>query len=357
MKLGRLAAALASAIVLAACGSTEVPGSATVESAPPTVASGQVAAEPELSERPTAATPSMPGVVAPPLSKVLVSVDPQGFAGVIAYDSSGSRVWVTVGLSDDNGIQAIDLPGNALGDRIGGFDIAADIAIVSGGQKGYVSDYSKGFVGSVDFEKSTVTQKIQVGGEPREMVLSPDERLLYVAIGNDRRVAVIDTATDVEVGSIGIKGEPQDLVMSPDGASLYVATADGMVDVVDPESGRVLSTIAVQEDPVAMAMLPDGSKLFVVNRGSNTVSVIDTAAGTVINAVSVGDTPQDIAVTADGALAYVPNSEDWTVSVVDTSAEAVTGTIDVKYKPYYVLLNPEGNLGYLSAGNIDVLAP
>ena len=70
---------------------------------------------------------------------------------------------------------------------------------------------------------------------------------------------------------------PREMVLSPDGRWLYVmCEASDEVRVVDTQSGSVVKTVAVGHVPRGIAMSPDGKQLFVANSWDDTVSVIDT---------------------------------------------------------------------------------
>ena len=108
--------------------------------------------------------------------------------------------------------------------------------------KTYVSSQRDGQVLSVNPDGTYAV--IKVGGEPNRMVLSADQKWLYVANGDLDEVEVIDTAKDAVKNRISVarpgyayKGSnPNSLALSPDGRRLYATlggeNAVGVIDVV-----------------------------------------------------------------------------------------------------------------------------
>ena len=117
---------------------------------------------------------------------------------------------------------------------------------------------------------------IHVGGEPNKMVLSHDQRYLYVANGDLDAVDVINTADDHLVRFISLHpkmpylgANPNSLVLSPDGRRLYVTLAgDNALAVADVVNGRVLGCIPTGWYPSAVSVSRDGRRLYVVNTKS-----------------------------------------------------------------------------------------
>lgn len=120
---------------------------------------------------------------------------------------------------------------------------------------------------------------IPVGDGPNKMVLSGDERRLYVANGNSDSVSVIDTDSDTVLGTIPLarpgdrlKGSnPNSLAISPDQRFLFVTLGgENAVAMVDLASLRVIGRIPTGWYPNSVSVSADGKRLFIVNGKSNT---------------------------------------------------------------------------------------
>jgi YVTN family beta-propeller protein len=110
------------------------------------------------------------------------------------------------------------------------------------------------------------------------MVLSADQLRLYVANGDLDEIEVIDTTKDVVTSRISVarpgynyKGSsPNSLALSPDGKTLYVTLGgENAVAVIDVASQKLLGRIPTGWYPSSVTVSADGKSLFVVNMKSN----------------------------------------------------------------------------------------
>ena len=69
------------------------------------------------------------------------------------------------------------------------------------------------------FDKLEVTHTVKTGQRPRGIALSKDDAQLFVALGDDDTIAVIDTKTLKDVGELPSGPDPEQLRVSPDGKS------------------------------------------------------------------------------------------------------------------------------------------
>ena len=110
------------------------------------------------------------------------------------------------------------------------------------GRRAWCSLWNSSRVAELDLEKGTVTRWIPLlepkdpvapGSHPTDLLFSPDENWLYVALSNADAVAVVDTASGevVHLGSTNLPRQehpgtyPSALAQSPDGTRLFVADA------------------------------------------------------------------------------------------------------------------------------------
>ncbi len=116
--------------------------------------------------------------------------------------------------------------------------------------------------------------RIPVGAQPNDLLLSRDQKLLYVANGNSDTVSVIDTNTNKLVRTLSLarfgekyKGSnPNSLALSPDGSTLYVTLGgENAVAVVNLRINRVLGRIPTGWLPNSVSVSPDGHNIYVVN--------------------------------------------------------------------------------------------
>ncbi len=186
---------------------------------------------------------------------------------------------------------------------------------------------------------------------------SASARLAYVLNAEANNLSLIDTATNLVVGSPVAAGViPQGIAIAPDGKFAYLShTGTNVVTRFDTQTNQsVGSPIPVGEAPLGIAFTPDGRFAYVANVNSSTISVIDTQTDQVIGSpIMPGLNPDRVAITADGARAYVDNSGSDSVSVIDTQTNQVIGSpITVGSAPVDVALTPDGlRLYVVNEGN------
>jgi DNA-binding beta-propeller fold protein YncE len=115
---------------------------------------------------------------------------------------------------------------------------------------------------------------ITVGGEPNRVVLSADQRSLYVVNGDRDEIEEIDTETDtvrrrlslLRPGDALLGAGPDGAALSPDGATLYVTLSnENALAVLDLAHGTVRGRIPTGWFPSDVVARRDGGKLFVIN--------------------------------------------------------------------------------------------
>ena len=127
------------------------------------------------------------------------------------------------------------------------------------GRRAWCSLWNASKVAELDLEKGIVARWISLreptdplvpGSHPTALLLSPDEKLLYVALSNADAVAIVRTDSGESLGTLGTRlpgqessgSYPSALAQSPDGERLFVADASlNAVEVFDisHESNRL----------------------------------------------------------------------------------------------------------------------
>lgn len=200
------------------------------------------------------------------------------------------------------------------------------------GSTAYVSLWNGSRVAELDLVGGTVRRMIGLsppssavapGTHPTAMVLSPDEKLLYVTLSNADEVAVIDRAS----GSI----------------VRHLAT-------------RLPGQQATGSAPNALAFNRDGSRLFVANAISDSVAVFNTKDAPSESAIPIGFVPTQVFPTA---LAVVGN-DLLIASAKGTSTEPITTPLrNSDGVPDYPYLVPmiHGSLARVHLDNLDAQLP
>ena len=169
-------------------------------------------------------------------------------AGLVAFHAAlGEQLLVADNLSDD--ALLIDAE---RGQVLSRFDLSTDrdvpasypygVAVTRDGVRAYCSLWNASAVAELDLSVGRVVRMIPLlattsptaaGSHPTALVLSPDEKRLYVALANADRVAAIDTTTGVVAGMLSteLPGQqyggsvPNALAVDAAGTRLFVADA------------------------------------------------------------------------------------------------------------------------------------
>ncbi len=218
-----------------------------------------------------------------------------------------------------------------------GWSLAAALAALTLAQparaeRAYVSNEDDGTVAVIDADRGAAIATIAVGKRPRGLALSPDGRLLYVAVSGVPKcpppitdeqcaklprdpaadgIAVIDTARLERLRLLTGVSDPERVAVSRDGQRLYISEEDAArLAVLDAARGRVLATVPVGREPEGVRVSPNGRWVLVTSEEDNTVTIVDTRSNAIAGKATVGARPRDLAFSPDSRFAYVSGEAD-----------------------------------------------
>jgi YVTN family beta-propeller protein len=165
-----------------------------------------------------------------------------------------------------------------------------------GGQLFYVSGESAGNLAVIDTATRTITQTLWTGGDAMGLALSADQRRLYAAAGEERKIVKVDATTHAAVGEIRVPGIVHDVALTLDGQFLYATLRRAnLIAVIRTADDRVVGTIPQPGYPDLVTMEPTGRHAFVTNRYADVVTVIDVKTHKVVRSIPVGRGPHGMA--------------------------------------------------------------
>jgi YVTN family beta-propeller protein len=220
------------------------------------------------------------------------------YPGGIAIDHQNQRLFVT--LNRNNTLGVVNLETNVVEAQISvGI---APYAVKLVGDKAYVSNWggrrpetgdmtgptadskavidpetgiaSSGTVSVIDLNELEVIKEIEVGLHPSGMMLSPDQKYLYVANANSDFISEINTTSDLVERQLSTKpmeqlplgSAPNAVAISPDGKDLYVANGgNNALAVIEILTGKVRGLIPTGWYPGAVTLNESGSRIYVAN--------------------------------------------------------------------------------------------
>jgi len=213
------------------------------------------------------------------------------------------------------------------------------------------------------FELTFEAHSAQSFAQPHDIILSPDQRYLYVADNNNDRIAVLDPQSLALVGSFanGEVSEPHDIVFQADGKLLVADTGNSRIAIyeVSGATGRFVGDVTGDfSRPEGVAVHPNG-RLFVTGAGSDNIVALHN--GKYIAKADGFSSPHDVAIAADGSVWIADSGNDRLVRMSEDlkTLNIIEGAPYNFHGPRYLDFDGKGRL-YVAdkyAHQIKVLAP
>jgi YVTN family beta-propeller protein len=280
------------------------------------------------------------------IKTVTVGLHPHGLA------APASRTRLYVSTEGDNGLTVIDTRTDEVIARHTGFGRRPnEIEVTADGRFVYVPALGDGVFEVFDTESEKIVARIPTDGLPHNVVVSPDDRYMYLApmempkerarefagqgfpASLNRKIYIADAHTHAVIDTIDTVNAPRPLAVSPDGQRLYVNTNQllGFL-VLDIAARRIASraeyelTEAERLEPSrahGIGVTPDQREVWStdINRGLVFVFDVTVDPPRQIARLATGRTPLWLTVSPDGRTVYVANTADDNVSVFDVPSK------------------------------------
>jgi PQQ-dependent catabolism-associated beta-propeller protein len=158
----------------------------------------------------------------------------------------------------------------------------------------YVTAETSNVLTVIDAQTEQVAANILVDARPRFTLFTRDSAHAWATAEIGGSVQLIDAKRHRVVKRVRLPAthKPVGMVLSPDEKKLYVATGRGnAVTVVDTKAMKVIATIPTGVRVWGIAITRDGHKVYAANSLSNTISVIDTTTNRVVRTIATDDGP------------------------------------------------------------------
>lgn len=174
------------------------------------------------------------------------------------------------------------------------------VAISPDGKHVIVTSESTNMLHVIKAPENVIEKNILVGSRPRAATFNQASNIAYATAEISGEVVKVD----MENGKILVKGstgdaksKPKDVLLSKDEKVIYVAGGRAnKVLVMDAESLEIIKGIPVGKRVWGLAITKDGKRVFSTDGVSGTVSVIDTDKNEVIKTIEVGSFPWGVAI-------------------------------------------------------------
>ena len=243
----------------------------------------------------------------------------------------------------------------------------------------YVTNETSGDLTVIDGATLETVATMALGKRPRGLRLSPDNRLLYVALsGSPLAPPGVDESTlpppDKTADGVGVidlsarsllqilrgVSDPEQLALDHSGERVFIASEDtGTVVVLGAKDGGRLKDVLVGGEPEGMATSPDGRTVYVSSEQQHEVTVIDTRTLESVAQIDVGERPRAIAFAPDGGHAYVTGENDASVTEIDARKHVKTRRMTLageNVRPMGVAVAPDGKTVYVATGRGGTVA-
>ncbi len=183
----------------------------------------------------------------------------------------------------------------------GGFDQPHIAAITPDDAYAYITDDALGTLTVVRLSDMKITSRLPVGAGAHHLTISPDERQVWVALGESARTItilttvirtppspsspVIDAGHPHVIGHLTPGFPAHDLSFSPDGRRVWISSAVGRgVTVFDARTRKVLFRVPVGPPPQHLAV--QGRYAYLTSGYGSTIEKVNATTGRVITRTS-----------------------------------------------------------------------
>ncbi len=284
------------------------------------------------------------------------------------------------------------------------------LSLPAAGYHVYVTNERSGDVTVINGSDFSVAATIPVGKRPRGIHLSPDGRVVYVALsgtpieappqidahGNpifDKKkggddddnadkaadgIGVLDIAAKKLTGKLNAGSDPEEFALSRDGRRIYISNEDTKTaSVINIASGKLEHIIPVGQEPEGVTTTPDGRQFYVTCEAGGDIYVIDADSYSTVTHFKVNGRPRSVAFLSAGGVGFIPsesagelsgsrpmrvkwatderrlyvsNGRAGTISVFDAHSYELLDTIKVGTRPWGIGLSPDGKFLFTANG-------
>jgi YVTN family beta-propeller protein len=191
-------------------------------------------------------------------AKLTGSVGVGSPTSAVAVNPAGTRAYV--GASPE-AIRLVEIStGHVVGSPIDIGGLPTAIVFSPDGKTAYVVAEGLSSIVVVNTELGQVVREIPLTSDPTSVAVSPDGRRLYATSESEGKVFIVETATSQVLGSpVVVGGTPKEIALTPDGKVAYIAGVE-KVTPVDLATRTVAAAITTTGAGVShLVVAPDQS--------------------------------------------------------------------------------------------------
>jgi YVTN family beta-propeller protein len=195
----------------------------------------------------------------------------------VAFTEDDQQLWVANKKGGDSSVGSvtiIDLRNKQNVYVLDDTDFVSPEGIGIAGRWAFVANRQGGSLTIIDIASRVVVNTVSVGGDPRDVVGTPDGQYAYITCDCSHITKV--RLSDGFTTQISHSGWSRNLTISPDGLTVYVATQNDKVSVIDVITDQVREiAFAGAYETYGVTLLQDGSLGFVTDVSRDKVYMFD----------------------------------------------------------------------------------
>jgi YVTN family beta-propeller protein len=236
-----------------------------------------------------------------------------------------------------------------------------------------VTNEDSGDVTLIDLSRGEIAAKIPVGKRPRGIRVSPDGKVVFVALSGSAKggpgvdesklppadrtadgIGVLDTSQWKLTRILKSGQDPEHFDISRDGKTLFVSNEEtGEASSVDIATGEVTGRIKVGEEPEGVTLRPDGKVVYVTSEVENQIAAVDVENRKVLATIETAPRPRSVVFTQDGKTAFAACETGGQVTVIDAVKHRRRANLKIDApgaRPMGTVLSADGKTVYVSNG-------
>jgi YVTN family beta-propeller protein len=251
---------------------------------------------------------------------IMVGVKPHGAAA----QADGRRVFTTI--ETEKALKIIDTATDKITDTIPLTGTPNELAVTPNGKFIAVPIHDNNSIDIVDVAQKKVV-KVLPDKVPHNCYNAGSNRHMYCTSVDDHLVYQIDLET-MSLTGIPVGGEPRSVAVSKDEKTVFVTFADfrgfAMTDIASKTIQRVEFPRATSELPPdsgahGMEVTPNGKELWTNGVNDNAVYVYNLASKQFSKKIAVGKSPRWLSFSPEGKYAFVSVADSDQCVIIDTA--------------------------------------
>lgn len=176
--------------------------------------------------------------------------------------------------------------------------------------------------------RSSLQGAMQLQGKGFDWIKTSDDMRLYVALPNERRLAMADLQTFKVLDHLVFSGQPTRLALQPDERLLWVGTTgaseqESAVEIIDTVTDKPVARLPLPMGYHEIVFSGDGRHVFVSNRQNRSLTIVDAATLTIVRTLDLGYEPLGLVFTDKQALLWMVNAKDGKIHRYDERGHPV----------------------------------